>query len=179
MVTFTARQSFPSFSPTVMISTSISFVASILRSSSPFTTTHFVDEPIKRLNESMRRSSVLKYSMWSRSIFSKTDISGDSFKKVSTYSHDSQTSVSELPQMPFALMSGSFPPMIADGERFASCKICVIIEVTVVFPWVPQTPITLSNFRVIAPSKKDLSSVGIERRSASTSSGLSFIIAAE
>ena len=87
--------------------------------------------------------------------------------------------VLDLPEIPFEFISGSFPPITAVGSILFKIKICVIIEVTVVLPCVPHTPITLSKWRVSAPNICERSIVGIPCSRAALSSGLSADIAAE
>ncbi len=41
------------------------------------------------------------------------------------------------PTIPFVPVSGSLPPMTAEGSKPASMRICVSIELEVVLPWVP------------------------------------------
>ena len=48
---------------------------------------------------------------------------------------------SELPAIPLAFISGSLPPITAVGSRPFIINICVIADVVVVLPCVPQTPI--------------------------------------
>ena len=102
-----------------------------------------------------------------------TATSGERSRKVSTNSHASQTIVSLFPLLPWLSMSGSFPPMTAVGSLPAMMSTCVSIEVTVVLPCVPQTPMQFENLLVTAPNSFERSKVGIELSSAAQSSGLS------
>ena len=65
------------------------------------------------------------------------------------------------------------------GSRPASIKQRETLEVVVVFPWVPETPIVLRYILVIYPTKSPLSTVGILFSLAANSSGSSCFIAAE
>ena len=102
----------------------------------------------------------MKKSKWSSSIFKITAISGFIWRKVLLNSHDSQTKFWLWPNLPYAFITGSLPPITALGSSPASSKTWVSIEEVVVLPWVPQTPIQLVKIRLIAPKSSALSKQG-------------------
>ena len=105
-------------------------------------------------------SRFLKKSKWSSSMFKITAMSGFICKKVLLNSQLSQTKFCEWPYLPYALISGSFPPITADGSSPASMRICVVIDVVVVLPCVPQMPMQFEKTRLNAPSASALSKQG-------------------
>ena len=106
-------------------------------------------------------------------MFRITATEGLRSRNVLANSHASHASISSFPVRPFAPMSGRRPPITADVSISAPSSICVIMEVVVVLPCVPHTPITLPNLRVTAPNSLLRSNVGTPMAFAATSSGLS------
>ena len=76
-------------------------------------------------------------------------------------------------------MAFKIAPTCILGSKPASMKHKETIEVVVVFPWVPETPIVFSKALVSIPKKSHLSIVGIFNSFALTISGSVSFIAAE
>ena len=89
-------------------------------------------------------SKSLKKSRWSAATFKIMPTVGANDKKLFVYSQASVIIVPEWPTLVLPLIAGIIPPTKIVGSVFAWSKICEIIEVVVVFPWVPETPIATS-----------------------------------
>ena len=59
------------------------------------------------------------------------------------YSHASDTKISDLPTFIFPSMAFKIPPTEMVGSAFAARRIWLIMDVVVVFPWVPATAMEL------------------------------------
>ena len=82
----------------------------------------------------------MKKSIWSSSIFRITATVGKKDRKLLVYSHASVRNVSEWPTRIFPPISGRIPPTEIVGSFWLSMRIMDSMEVVVVFPWVPDTP---------------------------------------
>ena len=88
-------------------------------------------------------SKSLKKSRWSAATFKIIAIFGLNDKKLLVYSQASVINLSECPTRVFPWIAGIIPPTNIVGSVFPSNIICDNIEVVVVFPWVPETPIAI------------------------------------
>ena len=64
---------------------------------------------------------------------------GRKFKKLFVYSQASEIKTSDFPTRRFPSIAFKIPPTVMVGSFFAMSKIWEIMEVVVVFPWVPDT----------------------------------------
>ena len=76
-------------------------------------------------------------------------------------------------------IKGRVPPICMTGSRPASSKICAIMPVVVVFPWVPATPMHLGLNSDIRPSSSSRLKTGTPNSRARFNSQLFSPIAAE
>ncbi len=88
------------------------------------------------------------------------------------------TIVSPLPTRWPAPSSGSVPPIITVGSRPACRKICVIMDVVVVLPCVPETQTAFLYSRMMTPHACARSKTGMPAARAAAISGLSLWTAA-
>ena len=98
-------------------------------------------------------SKVPWWSKWSASIFVTIEYLGLMYKNELSLSSASAIKYSELPIWLLLLISGIIPPTTINGSFSKSATL--IIELVVVFPWVPATAIP-SNLFIISASSSPL-----------------------
>ena len=99
---------------------------------------------IKVLKESRISLISLKKSRWSASTFKITAMLGKKEWKELVYSQASARKMSDCPTRRFPPISFIIPPTVIVGSFAASIRISPIMEVVVVFPWVPATLIAVA-----------------------------------
>ena len=81
----------------------------------------------------------------SASMFSTTATVGRRWRKLALNSHASATNISLLPMRVLPPMKSSDPPMWMEGSMPHSMSTWESMEVVVVLPWAPHTPMAVSN----------------------------------
>ena len=106
-------------------------------------------------------------------MFKKIAVEGKYFNTLARYSQASVRKKSPSPMRTLPLISPRFPPTIMVGEKGSSLMAVAIMEVVVVFPWVPETAMETWKFFMTAPRKVARSTTSIFFATAARYSGLS------
>ena len=106
-------------------------------------------------------------------MLSTTATVGRRWRKLALNSHASATNMPLLPMCVLPPIKSSDPPMWMEGSMPHSMSTWESMEVVVVLPCAPHTPMAVSNPSISWPSSVARSMDGRPRRSSSTRSGLS------
>ncbi len=111
--------------------------------------------------------------MCSRSMLVTTAKVGESIRNERSLSSASTTIRSLFPRRAFEPIAPTTPPTTTVGSRPACASTVATIEVVVVFPCEPATATVCGFSRISSPSISARGMTGMERRRASSTSGLS------